>query len=50
MKVNYLYKNWKHLQATRKLKFDLGKVENILVSFIFSFSHNIYKRYLSQGR
>ena len=41
---------------TQKLKFVLGRLENIvgkekmLITCIFSFSHNVFKRLLSQGR
>ena len=47
------------INVTRKLKFALVRVENIvgkaenagyLVTSIFSFPHNVFKRLLSQGR
>ena len=44
------------INVTQKLKFDFGRVENIvrksskmLVTSIFSFSHNVFKRLLFQG-
>ena len=38
------------INVTEKLKFVLGRVENIvLVTSIFFFSHNVFKRLLIQG-
>ena len=44
------------INVTEKLKFALGRVENIvvkgkmLVSIIFCFSHNVFNRLITQGR
>ena len=35
-----------NINVTQKLKFDLGKKENIQVTCTFSFSHNVFKSFL----
>ena len=35
------------LNLAKKLKFFLGRVENMMVTSIFSFSHNVLKRHTS---
>ena len=54
---NDKFQDWSKLKAftddkinlTEKLKFVLGRVGNIVTS-ILSFSHNVFKRLLFQGR
>ena len=43
-------KKKKKKNAIEKLKLALGRVKHIVVSSIFSFFHNVFKRLLFQGR